>query len=68
VGVRLRELRITRKLSQAQLGAPYFTRAMVSAIELGKISPALKSLAHFARRLDVPLRDLIPPERDGRDS
>jgi transcriptional regulator with XRE-family HTH domain len=60
----LRELRIERNLSQAQLGAPYFTRAMVSAIELGKISPALKSLAHFARKLDVPLRELIPLEQE----
>jgi transcriptional regulator with XRE-family HTH domain len=47
-------------LSQSQLGAPFFTRAMVSAVELGKISPALKTLAHFASKLEVPLEDLIP--------
>jgi transcriptional regulator with XRE-family HTH domain len=33
---------------------------MVSAVELGKISPALKTLAHFASKLEVPLKDLIP--------
>jgi transcriptional regulator with XRE-family HTH domain len=48
-------------MSQAQLGAPYFTRAHVSAIELGKILPAITTLAHFARKLAVPLRELIPP-------
>jgi len=33
---------------------------MVSAVELGKISPALKTLAHFAAALDTPLKDLLP--------
>ena len=41
-------------MSQAQLGAPYFTRAHVSAIELGKIRPAMRSLEHMARKLDKP--------------
>jgi len=60
VGQRVREARIKKGVSQAELGAPFFTRAMVSAVELGKISPALKTLAHFARKLEVPLKDLIP--------
>jgi tetratricopeptide (TPR) repeat protein len=38
-------------LSQGQLGAPYYTRAHVSAIELGKIRPAMKSLEHMAAKL-----------------
>jgi len=50
-----------RGLSQAQLGAPYFTRAHVSAIELGKILPALTALVHFSRKLGVHARDLLPP-------
>ena len=41
-------------MSQAQLGAPYFTRAHVSAIELGKIRPAMRSLEHMAKKLDKP--------------
>jgi transcriptional regulator with XRE-family HTH domain len=60
VGEQIRALRLQRGLSQAQLGAPYFTRAHVSAVELGKILPALTTLAHFARRLDVPIRELLP--------
>jgi len=60
VGALVRKARIRKGVSQAELGAPYFTRAMVSAVELGKISPALKTLAHFAKQLEVPLRDLIP--------
>jgi tetratricopeptide (TPR) repeat protein len=41
-------------MSQAELGGPYFTRAHVSAIELGKIRPAMRSLEHMARKLDKP--------------
>ena len=61
LGERIRELRLARGLSQAQLGDPYFTRAHVSAVELGKILPALTTLVHFARKLDVATRDLLPP-------
>src|SRR5437868_2259360 len=54
LGERLREARIASGLSQAQLGAPYFTRAHVSAIELGKIRPGMRSLEHMAKKLDKP--------------
>lgn len=54
LGERLREARIAAGISQAQLGAPYFTRAHVSAVELGKIRPAMRSLEHMARKLDRP--------------
>jgi len=50
----LREARIASGISQAELGAPYFTRAHVSAIELGKIRPAMRSLEHMAKKLDKP--------------
>src|SRR5207245_4258478 len=52
LGERLRDGRIAAGLSQAQLGAPYFTRAHVSAIELGKIRPAMRSLEHMAKELE----------------
>src|SRR2546429_6477708 len=54
LGERLREVRIASGMSQAQLGAPYYTRAHVSAIELGKIRPAMKSLEHMAAKLAKP--------------
>src|SRR5207247_7522529 len=54
LGERLREARTAAGMSQAQLGAPYFTRAHVSAIELGKIRPAMRSLEHMAKKLDKP--------------
>src|SRR5207302_3697687 len=70
LGERLREARIAAGMSQAQLGAPYFTRAHVSAIELGKIRPAMRSLEHMARKLDKPASFFLDDadlERSRRD-
>ena len=54
IGERIRQARSEAGLSQAQLGAPHFTRAYVSAIELGKVRPAMKSLEFMAERLGKP--------------
>jgi transcriptional regulator with XRE-family HTH domain len=55
LGERVKSARVDAGLSQAQLGAPHFTRAYVSAVELGKIRPAVKSLEFLAGRLGKPL-------------
>jgi transcriptional regulator with XRE-family HTH domain len=62
IGSRIRALRVAKGLSATALGAPYYTRAHVSAIELGKIHGSIAALHHFASKLDVRLRELIPPE------
>jgi HTH-type transcriptional regulator, quorum sensing regulator NprR len=54
IGARIRKARIEAGLSQAQLGAPHFTRAYLSAIELGKVRPAMKSLEFMADKLGKP--------------
>src|SRR4029077_6801200 len=54
IGERIRKARTEAGLSQAQLGAPHFTRAYVSAIELGKVRPAMKSLEFMAEKLGKP--------------
>jgi HTH-type transcriptional regulator, quorum sensing regulator NprR len=54
IGERIRKARTDAGLSQAQLGAPHFTRAYVSAIELGKVRPAMKSLEFMAEKLGKP--------------
>ena len=54
IGERIRKARLESGLSQAQLGAPHFTRAYVSAIELGKVRPAMKSLEFLADKLGKP--------------
>jgi tetratricopeptide (TPR) repeat protein len=54
IGDRIRTARVEAGLSQAELGAPHFTRAYVSAIELGKVRPAMKSLDFMAQKLGKP--------------
>jgi len=55
IGMKLRLARARAGLSQAQLGSPHFTRAYVSAVELGKVQPSVKSLEFLASKLDLPL-------------
>lgn len=62
IGARIRQFRQARGLTGAKLGAPYYTKGHISRIELGKIGASLHAMAHFAKRMGVPLRELIPPE------
>src|SRR5437764_33293 len=67
IGERIRQARTEVGLSQAQLGAPHFTRAYVSAIELGKVRPAMKSLEFMAERLGKPTSYFLEdPQADRR--
>jgi transcriptional regulator with XRE-family HTH domain len=64
VGKRIRSLRSKRGLTMAELGANargvvYFQRQYVWKMETGRVAPSLAALAHFARRLDVPLSELL---------
>jgi tetratricopeptide (TPR) repeat protein len=49
-------------LSQAQVGAPHFTRAYVSALELGKIRPAMRSIEFLATKLGKPVAYFVEDE------
>lgn len=51
IGDRLRKARSEAGLSQSQLGTPHFTRAYISALELGKVRPAMSSLEFLAAKL-----------------
>ena len=64
VGKRIRTLREKRGLTMAELGANakgvvYFQRQYVWKMETGRVAPSLAALAHFARRLGVPMADLL---------
>jgi transcriptional regulator with XRE-family HTH domain len=54
VGRLLRDKRIAKGWSQAQLGSPHFSRALISAAELGKVGLSLSTLAFLARKLEMP--------------
>lgn len=60
----LRALRKAKGLTMARLGAStrgvvYFQKQYVWKMETGRVAPSLAALAHFARRLDVTLAELL---------
>jgi tetratricopeptide (TPR) repeat protein len=66
LGERLRQARTEAGLSQAQLGAPHFTRAYISALELGKIRPAMKSLEFLAAKLGKSVAFFVDDEEKAK--
>ena len=64
VGKRIRALREERGLTMAELGANrrgvvYFERQYIWKMETGRVAPSLAALSHFAKRLKVPIADLL---------
>ncbi len=55
VGLRLRELRIRRGLTQKELSGDRITRNMLSLIESGSASPSVSTLLYLSERLGVPV-------------
>jgi tetratricopeptide (TPR) repeat protein len=55
----IRRAREKAGLSQAQLGAPLLTKQAVQSIEVGRVRPSPRSLAHIANRLGVPVESLL---------
>src|SRR5215831_308758 len=53
VGVRVRELRQQRGLTQGELAGDRFSKEYVSQVELGKTRPSPAALEWFAERLGV---------------
>lgn len=64
VGKRIRELREAQGLTMAELGMSkrrvvYFQRQYVWKMETGRVAPSLAALAHFSKRLDVTIAELL---------
>ncbi len=60
----LRRARRLKDLSQEQLGLEAgLSRAYVSSIELGERNVSVDNMGLLANALNVPLRDLVDPDR-----
>ena len=55
IGTKIRALRLSRHMTQAQLAGDSITRNMLSLIENGNASPSLGTLTELARRLEIPV-------------
>ena len=59
-GVALRKLRVSRGLTQEQLGfEANLRRTFISSLELGEKQPSLETIHKIAIALDMPLSRLI---------
>ncbi|MBM4421574.1 MAG: helix-turn-helix transcriptional regulator [Chloroflexi bacterium] len=64
LGRRIRALRQAKGLTMAELGSTkrgvvYFQRQHVWKMETGRVTPTVAALAHFAKRLDLRLAELV---------
>ena len=62
IGERIRELRISKLMTQADLAGDRITRNMLSCIENGSANPSLSTIVYIAGRLGVPAGCLLNKE------
>ena len=65
VGERIKQLRLSKMMTQSDLAGDQITRNMLSCIEHGTASPSLSTVSYLARRLNVPVGFLLAEEQDG---
>ena len=64
IGEKIRELRIAKLMTQAELAGDHITRNMLSCIENGAAMPSLSTICYIAGRLNVPVGFLLAEEGD----
>ena len=64
IGKRIRELRISKLMTQADLAGDRITRNMLSCIENGSANPSLSTIVYIAGRLGVPAGFLLAEQGD----
>lgn len=70
-GKRIKEARISKKMTQSEVVGDFITRNMLSQIESGAATPSVKTLEYLAETLDIPISELMPrgdEEPDGTDA
>ena len=64
IGEKIRELRVSKLMTQAELAGTRITRNMLSCIENGTAQPSLSTILYIAARLNVPAGFLLAEEGD----
>lgn len=59
IGQKVRELRTARRLTQAQLAGPDFSKGFISLLETGRTRISLRAAHVLASRLGVAVADLL---------
>lgn len=64
IGKKIRELRVAKLMTQAELAGSHMTRNMLSCIENGTANPSLSTILYIATRLNVPAGFLLAEAGD----
>ena len=64
LGKRIKEARLARKMTQADVVGDFITRNMLSQIESGTATPSVKTLTYLAKVLQLPVNYLLPDEAE----
>src|SRR6266508_1487407 len=68
VGLKVRELRTSRQMTQAELAGPDFSKGFISLLETGRTRVSLRAAHVLAARLGVEVTDLLSaPTTDRQD-
>ncbi|MCL1866262.1 MAG: helix-turn-helix domain-containing protein [Oscillospiraceae bacterium] len=67
LGKKLKEARLTKKMTQSDVVGTFITRNMLSQIESGAASPSLRTLEYLANTLEIPVHYLVS-ELDDADA
>lgn len=60
LGKKIKEARISKKMTQSEVVGDFITRNMLSQIESGNACPSVKTLEYLAKKLEIPINYLIP--------
>ncbi len=64
LGRRIKEARLAKKMTQADVAGEFITRNMLSQIESGSANPSLKTLEYISSILDIPMGTLLPDSKE----
>lgn len=59
IGRRIKEARLSKKMTQAEVVGNFITRNMLSQIESGTALPSMKTLAYLSQVLELPFSTLL---------
>lgn len=68
LGRKLKEARLAKRMTQAEVVGDFITRNMLSQIESGAAMPSVRTLSYLARVLDLPTEQLIAGDGASEDA
>ncbi len=68
LGKRIKEARLSKKMTQSDVVGDFITRNMLSQIESGVAFPSIKTLEYLSQVLEIPMHQLMPAATNETDT